>query len=159
MITTKEKKGFICLVSLIVITWIIVGLFGSLFSCNKDQEIIKKDTTTYNRAIAGPVQIITTWDRYLYVDSTQGIYKNQAERVKLLKYAKKYGFTGFYFYDLSGIVASSSNDAALAAFLKQCSDSGIVIRAAVGGSKTTFTSGGVKRFQSTQTNPSKKFTR
>lgn len=154
---TKTQKA-VGILGIGAALWIFFMLFNSLFSCQKEQDVVPKDTTSYTKSIAKPLAAITTWERWLYVDSTQGIYKSATQKAKLLRYAKKYGFTGFYFYDLSGIVASSSNDAALASFLKQCADSGITKRAAVGGSKNTFVSGGVKRFQNTQTDPKKKFT-
>lgn len=158
--TTKQKGiNFLKIAGVAAIAWIAFMLFNSLFSCQKEQEVVPKDTMSYARHIAKPAQIITTWERYLYVDSTKGIYKNPTEIAKLLKYAKKYNFTGFYFYDLNGIVSSPANDAALGSFLKQCSDSGITVRAAIGGTKNTFVSGNTKRFQNTQTDPKKKFTR
>lgn len=157
--TKKSTKSALSFIGTVLLIWLLITLFNSLFSCNKEADILPKDSTSYSKSLAMPLQNITTWERWLYVDSTQGIYKNATEKARLLKYAKKYGFTGFYFYDLSGVVSSSSNDAALAGFLKQCADSGITIRAAIGGSKNTFVSGNTKRFQNTQTDPKKKFTR
>lgn len=157
--TKQGKKGTLGFIATVLFVWLLVSLFNSLFSCSKESDILPKDSTVYSKSIAMPIQNITTWERWLYVDSTQGIYKNTTEKAKLLKYAKKYGFTGFYFYDLNGIVSSSSNDAALAGFLKQCADSGITVRAAIGGSKNTFVSGNTKRFQNSQTDPKRKFTR
>ena len=157
--TKHNKQSVLGFIATALLVWILISVFNSLFSCNKEADILPKDSTVYSKSLAMPLQNITTWERWLYVDSTQGIYKNTAEKAKLLKYAKKYGFTGFYFYDLSGIVSSPSNDAALAGFLKQCADSGITVRASIGGSKNTFVSGNTKRFQNTQTDPKKKFTR
>lgn len=145
-----------------ILVWIIVNLFSSVIGCKKEVDVqpSQDSALSMSRSIQLPLNAnITTWERYLYVDSTQGIYKNTAEKAKLLKYAKKYGFTGFYFYDLSSILGSSSNDGNMSSFLKQCADSGIVIRSAVSGSSSSFVTGRVKRYQGTQTDPKKKFTR
>jgi hypothetical protein len=103
--------------------------------------------------------INATWERFMYVDRTDTIY-NTSGGVKLAGYLKRYGFTGVYMYKTSTLLSSTSNYTGFSNFMKTLSDSGIVYRGIASGGSTTFGGdGNVTKFNSRQTDPSRKVNR
>lgn len=104
--------------------------------------------------------LTSTWERFMYIDKTDTIYKSSTSTKKLAKYLKTYGFTGVYMYSTSGIVSSTSNYSSFATFIKTLSDSGITYKAVASGSATTFQStGNITRYNNSQTDINKKINR
>lgn len=164
-----------------------VLIFSLLYNCSKENEISphhnidkvefnSKDVKTMNPG-SDPVFInyveddnglyrtiapapTATWERFMYVDNTDTIYRNAQGKNTFSKYLKTYGFTGVYLYSTNSILSSSSNYVSMASFLKQLSDSGITYRAVVKDKGTDYASGGsVTVYNNSQSDPAKKINR
>lgn len=120
-----------------------------------DPEFINEPEKPKNRR--GFTATIDSWERMMYIDKTDTFYTSAKGKNTFSKYLKTYNFKGIYLYSTSTILASTANYSGFSAFLKQLSDSGIIYRAVSNGSSTTFTpTGNVSKYNSSQTDPTKK---
>jgi hypothetical protein len=119
---TNKLAGIllICLVSFFTI------------KCKKDS-LTPVQTITPTTVSASSERLIPPSVRYLYVGRTDTVYNNPAGIRILTRYVKKYGFTGVYMYTTQPILASSANYATFGNFLKQLTDSGVVVKAVISG--------------------------
>lgn len=171
-----------------IIIPVLLGVCSLLFYCNKENIVVNPDQasqldTLSNDRLMNPgpdpelINIDSTdsralrqsynlepiqnaWERAMYVDKTDTLYKSTSGTANFSRYLKKYGFTGVYFYSTSSILSSSSNYNSFGSFLNQLSDSGIAYKAVVSGSPSAFTSSGtVTRFNNSQTDLRRKINR
>jgi len=121
-----------------------------------DPELLLNSDDSYLRTTQ-PTAVYPTWTRMMYVDKTDTFYSNTNGRQAFANFLQKYGFTGVYLYSTSGIISSSSNYTRFGDFLKTLSDKGVTSRAVASGGSSTFqTSGNVSRFNSSQSDPSRR---
>jgi hypothetical protein len=99
--------------------------------------------------------IFPQFNRILYISRSDTIYNNTSARNRLCSYLKKYGFNGVYLYDTQKYLPTQSNWINFSNFIKQLSDSGIVIRGITFGNSNYFLTT-VKSYNNSQSDTSKK---
>lgn len=151
------KKGGLNMSIRVLLLALILSLY---VGCSKDESILPKSSAMLRIDPTSNIPKEILWERYMYIDKTDTIYSNTLSTKRLAGYLKRYGFTGVYFYSTSSILSSSSNYTNFSLFLKTLNDSGIVYKAAVKGSSSSFNStGDVTRYNNAQTDPSKRINR
>lgn len=182
-----NSKGLGELFLIALFIYVLLFLIGSPFACNKYEDQIQQDmfeaaqTASVKDTLMDPgpdpefidyntdqdgtavlsrianLSSVVSWERMMYVDKTDTFYTNVQGKNTFSKYLKSYGFNGVYLYSTSSVLSSSSNYNAFSGFLKQLSDSGIIYRAVVSGSSTTFkTTGAVTKYNASQSDINKK---
>ena len=134
-----------------ILTVAILALFVlTTVQCQKDDTTQSGDTITTS----------TSWERYMYVDHTDSVYRNAEVRSLFCRYLRKYGFTGVYLYETGGVLADEGNYTELGNFMEQLDAYGVKHRAVASGTSETFLPGGdVANFNASQSKSSRRVNR